>query len=310
MGSLKLLAVAGAVMIGAASTAYAGDLPPPPMPGPAYDAPLRGTVSGGGLYLRGDIGVGSYTQPNLSVLTNGLPISVPAPGSFAIVDKSLGSAAFGGVGIGYAINNWFRVDVTGEYRTGARFGAMDEVVFANAASPTGFINQRNGYNGQVSSTVFLANAYVDLGTFCQLGCLTPFLGAGVGYANNSFSGVNDTSTQFAFDPVTNTFGAPFGATQSVFRSKTKGSLAWALMAGVSYDVSKNVKLEVGYRYLNLGKAETGGLVGQSSDTLRVANLASHDFRLGMRWMLNGDCCGSPAPEPIYAPAPRPMTRKF
>ncbi len=309
MSSLRVLAVAGAVVVGAASLARAGDLPAPP-PQPIYDAPLRGTVSAGGLYLRGDIGVGSYTKPKTQVLTNGSPVTVGPPGSFAILDQSLGSAAFGGVGIGYAFNNWFRVDLTGEYRTGARFGAMDETVFANGGSPTGFVNQRNGYNGQVSSAVFLANAYVDLGTFCQLGCLTPFVGAGIGVANNTFSSVNDTSTQYIFDPTTNTFGGAFGATQSYFAEKSKASLAWALMAGVSYDVTKNVKLEVGYRYLNLGKVETGGLFGQTADTLRVRDLSSHDVRLGMRWALNGDCCSSPAPEPVYAPAPRPMIRKF
>jgi opacity protein-like surface antigen len=308
MGSLKSLAVAGAMMMATASYATAGDLPAPLPPAPGFDAPLRGTVSSGGLYLRGDIGVGAYTRPNMSVLTNGTPVAIPAPGSFAILDRSLGSAAFGGVGIGYALNNWFRFDLTGEYRAAARFGAMDQTVFANAAAvPTGFVNQRNGYNGSVSSSVFLANAYVDLGTFCQLGCVTPFLGAGIGLANNTFSSVNDTSTQFVFDPATNTFGAPFGATQSYFASKSKLDLAWAVMAGLSYDVSRNVKLEVGYRYLNMGKVETGGLVGQPTDTIRLRDLASHDFRLGMRWMLNGgDCCG--APEPVFAPAP--MVRKF
>ncbi|MCX7340540.1 MAG: outer membrane beta-barrel protein [Hyphomicrobiales bacterium] len=308
MGSLKSLAVAGAVMMATASYATAGDLPAPPPPGPGFDAPLRGTVSSAGLYLRGDIGVGAYSRPNMSILSNGAPLVVAAPGSFAILDRSLGSAAFGGVGIGYAFNNWFRLDLTGEYRADARFGAMDETVFANgAAVPTGFVNQRNGYNGSVSSSVFLANAYVDLGTFCQLGCITPFLGAGIGFANNTFSSVNDTSTQFVFDPATNTFGAPFGATQSFFASKSKVDLAWAVMAGLSYDVSRNVKLEVGYRYLNMGKVETGGLVGQPADTIRLRDLASHDFRLGMRWMLNGgDCCGSPAP--VFAPAP--MVRKF
>lgn len=308
MGSLKTLAVAGAVAIGAATYAHAGDLPPPPHPGPVFDAPLRGTVSGG-LYLRGDIGVGSIAAPNLSVLSNGHPVTVPAPGSFALIDKNIGGQAFAGVGVGYAFNNWFRVDVTGEYRAGAKFNAMDQVVFASGASPTGFINQRNGYQGSVSSTVFLANAYVDLGTFCALGCLTPFVGAGVGLSYNTFGSVNDTSTQFQFTPATNTFGGFFGATQSYFPSRSKTSLAWALMAGLSYDVSRNVKVELGYRYLNMGTVESGALFGSATtDTIRVRDLSSHDVRLGMRWALNGDCCGTPVVEPL--PMPRPMIRKY
>jgi opacity protein-like surface antigen len=309
MGSLKTLAVAGAVAFGASTYAFAGDLPPPPPPGPVFDAPLRGTVSGG-LYLRGDIGVGSFSKPKTTVLTNGTPVSVPAPGSFQILEQSLGSNAFAGVGIGYAFNNWFRVDLTGEYRAGANYSAMDEVVFGSGASPTGFINQRNGYRGSLSSMVFLANAYVDLGTFCTFGCITPFVGAGIGFANHRLSGVSDTSTQYQYTPATQTFGPFFGATQSYFASRSRTDLAWALMAGLSYDVTRNVKLEVGYRYLNMGKAESGALFGQvSRDTLRVSDLTSHDIRIGMRWMLNGgDCCGAPAPAPVFAPAP--MVRKF
>ena len=86
MGSLKSLAVAGAVMMATASYATAGDLPAPPPPGPGFDAPLRGTVSSAGLYLRGDIGVGAYSRPNMSILSNGAPLVVAAPGSFAILD--------------------------------------------------------------------------------------------------------------------------------------------------------------------------------------------------------------------------------
>ena len=43
-------------------------------------------------------------------------------------------------------------------------------------------------SGNLSSAVFLANAYVDLGTWW---CLTPFIGAGVGTARNMLSGVQD-----------------------------------------------------------------------------------------------------------------------
>lgn len=311
MSSLKVLAVAGAVVVGAVSYAQAGDLPAPPPP-PVFDAPLRGTVSAGGLYLRGDIGVGiPKEKPKLEYRQGGARF-VPAAGTaFGFLDSSLDSVAFFGAGVGYQFNNWLRFDVTGEYRTASRFAARD--VFASgprAFDPVGTVGvrQNNQLNGSISTALLMANGYVDMGTFCALGCITPFVGVGVGMARHMFSSVTDISSTTPVDAAgvgtgpSNTFSAQFAG-------KSRTNLAWALMAGASVDVSKNVKLELGYRYINMGRAETGLLAASPPNTvLRVKDIDSHDFRLGMRWALNGDCCSAPAPEPVYAPAP--MIRKF
>lgn len=60
MGSLKTLALAGGLALGASVAAHAADLayaPPPPPPEPLG---LKGTISSG-FYLRGDVGVGLQT---------------------------------------------------------------------------------------------------------------------------------------------------------------------------------------------------------------------------------------------------------
>ena len=54
-------------------------------------------------------------------------------------------------------------------------------ISAPAAAPASTIN-----HGNYSAAVFMANAYIDLGTWW---CLTPFIGAGVGGAYNPISGV-------------------------------------------------------------------------------------------------------------------------
>lgn len=315
MSSLKVLAVAGAVVVGVATSAFAGDLPAPPPP-PMYDAPLRGTVSASGLYLRGDVGVGIIKhKPDVEFRQNG-QLLVAGPGqTFGFLDQSLDSNAFFGVGIGYQFNNWLRFDVTGEYRTASRFGARDQLTTTGARifDPVGTtaVRQNNQLGGSIATTLLMANAYVDLGTFCALGCLTPYLGAGFGVANHKFSGVTDISSTTAI----NAAGVGLGPTNTFtdyFAGKSRTNMAWALMAGASVDVASNVKLELGYRYLNMGRAETGALLGGNppATVLRVKNIDSHDFRLGMRWALNGgDCCApAPAPAPVFAPAP--MVRKF
>jgi opacity protein-like surface antigen len=180
MGSLKTLALAGAMAVSVSAIARAADFPaaaPPPSPMPE----LRGTISSG-IYLRGDIGVGvtnygDYRQQEVS----------QAGGTF-IAKEDSSTTFFGGGGIGYRFNNWFRVDGTLEYRGGATVGATD-VVF----NPFIGGNQTNTYKGNLSSIVALFNAYVDLGTW---NCLTPYIGAGIGYASNRITGLTDQGLQF------------------------------------------------------------------------------------------------------------------
>lgn len=299
MSSLKVLAVAGAVVVGVANVAHAGDLPVPPPP-PHFDAPLRGTVSAGGVYLRGDIGVGST---KIGKYTSGI-YSNPAISAVSLFGQKHPTPSFVGLGVGYKFNSWFRTDVTAELRGGGQIGYTDFLTLPAAPGQT----QTNTYNGHLSSRVFMANAYVDLGTFCALGCLTPFLGAGVGVSQNTISGFTDQGVVV--------IGGGGGVTPSFAYApdRTKTSLAWALHAGVGYQINQNLTLEASYRYLNLGKAESGVLVnpfvpGNTLASVKLNDIDSHDFRLGMRWALgSGDCCGSPAPEPVFAPAP--MIRKF
>jgi opacity protein-like surface antigen len=316
MGSLKTLAVAGAAVIGASTFAFAGDLPPPPPPGPTFDAPLRGTVSASGLYLRGDIGVGVQTLKNFSQQD-----VVDARGTFVRKDDS-STVAFGGVGVGYRFNNWLRFDVTGELRTSHLFSNGDRINFTRPGGfGTGANNQftvdsqSNTYSGRVGTTLAMANAYVDLGTFCAFGCLTPFLGAGVGFANHTVSGVTDQGivNSAFYQAGTGTVFLNGTPTLGTASSRSRTNFAWALMAGVGYQVTPNVTLEVGYRYLNMGRVESGRLqnafLAETYAPVRYRSLDSHDIKIGMRWALGGDCCGAPPPEPVMV-APRPMVRKF
>jgi opacity protein-like surface antigen len=315
MVSLKTLAVAGAVLVAGAAAASAGDLPPPPPPGPAFDAPLRGTVAASGLYLRGDIGVGYQSIRNISQR------DVIAGGGTFLKDSSESNVVFGGIGIGYRFNNWFRFDVTGELRGSQPMHAQDRFIFG---TPTPFprnpllndfarTSQTNSYAANVTTQLGLANAYVDLGTFCALGCLTPFVGAGVGFARHTVSGLTDSgivNTLF-YQAGTGTVFQQSNPTLGYATSNTRTNFAWALMAGVGYNVTPNVTLEVGYRYLNMGQVRSGRIqnafIAENYEPLRARTMDSHDIRIGMRWSLNGGDCCAPVAEPFHAP---PMVRKF
>ena len=140
------------------------------------------------------------------------------------------------------------------------------------------------YDGDHSGwLVFLANAYIDLGTWW---CLTPFVGAGVG-ARLSHDSAACHDIGLISDGATG-----FGYATSDSR---KWSFAWALHAGVAYNVTNNFKVELAYRYLNMGTLRHADhrlrrdRLRRRRRTARLLHPAptidSHDLKIGMRWML-------------------------
>ncbi|MGO9134674.1 MAG: outer membrane protein [Methylovirgula sp.] len=265
-GSMQAIFLAGALAAGAASSAVAADMPLPLPPPPVVEAPVP--VQFGGWYLRGDVGAGIAQMSNLRN-------TFTTPGFVVTGDQfnagSLGDSAFIDLGVGYQFNNWFHADVTGEYRTGARYHAIESYTsFCGSLSG----NCYDDYNGNVNSAVFLANGYFDIGTWYGV---TPFVGAGIGLAYNTVNGLTDVG----MSP-----NQGFGYASS----NSTTNFAWAAMAGLSYAVTPNLKLELGYRYLDLGNVTTGVIsctntaAGGCAGEVQKFHLASQDIRLGMRWM--------------------------
>ena len=303
MGKIIALTIAGALALAPQIGNAADFLPPAPSAEPPL---LRGSVAPefSGWYLRGDVGVSinSVRSPSSDFLPG------TTPPAFAYDSKSLGSSTLFGIGVGYQFNNWFRADVTAEHRGSANYNAVASYFSAAVAPATNACSSPapggrcpDLYTGQVSSTAFLANGYFDLGTWSNL---TPYVGLGVGLANVRTSAWVDKS-------IGNTGGGYAGDT-------ARTSFAWAAMAGLSYAVTQNAKLELGYRYMDLGRVTAGAIICQPPGVLgcpqeiQKFRLASHDLRLGMRWNLS-DFGGSQqtyAPAPVYAPAPAPLTRKY
>jgi len=297
MGSLKTFALAGVMAVSASAIASAADLayaPPPPPP-----PELKGTI-GGGWYLRGDVGVGVQSYGDLDVRLNGGPV-LGAAGvtSFNTVKSKSDFTGFAGVGVGYQFNNYLRFDLTGEYRGGSING-RDQLSY-DFGTPT---DQINTYRADIASFVGLANAYIDLGTW---NCLTPYLGAGIGFANHTVNGLSDMG-------INQAVGGGANVSFAYADSATKTTVAWALMAGVSYDVTPNLKLDIGYRYLNLGDGPTMGLRGAAgllanpSSSVRFKDLDSHDIRIGMRWNFSDPSCCGPVERPVAYAAP--VVRKY
>ena len=284
------------------SAAAAADLlPPPPAmepPPPIYSADM------GGWYLRGDTGVGFSNSVSASTTPNPLNGFAPGQANDNWYNSALSEAALFDLGVGYQVNRWFRADVTGELRGGSEFSGL-EVLNVTAGPNAGF-QAADFYRAHVSSLLGMVNGYVDLGSWYGI---TPFVGAGVGVSFNRFYGGTDNGV------ISN---GGFGSSPSggVFGTGTKTDLAWALMAGFDMSVAHNLKLELGYRYLNYGKFKSGGSqclsgngnVGSFSApncgggfAIASRTLSSNDFRIGLRYYLED----SPGPAPDM-----PLVRRY
>lgn len=281
MRSVKYFMAAGAASL-MSTAALAADMPSIMPPPPAIYAPPP-IVESGGWYLRGDVGI---TSPRATNITNPLDTTLNVSGPNYIGTGLSGAGSFD-VGVGYAFNNWFRADLTAEYRNVSTLNGSVYGQFSAFGAP---FSDVDNYRADLSSFVFLANAYVDLGTWW---CITPFIGAGVGVAENHLANFRDDGLT-TFNGLT--AGTQFASTGD------KTSLAWAVHAGLAYHVNNSFTVELAYRYLDLGSAVTGstnfafsspGVLGTHAWT--VNNLTSQDLRVGLRWNL--DCCDVPPPPP-------------
>jgi opacity protein-like surface antigen len=276
MRSTRTLAAAVAAVLLAMPAARAADLPPlapPPFPVAEFS----------GWYLRGNVGMTNQQVKSLNL--------VPLPAAFAGDTLStpflnFDSSPFFGLGVGYQFNNWLRADVTGEFRSKASFHGQ-------IVDRSGGVTLPDNMTASKSEWLFLANAYVDLGTWW---CVTPFVGAGIGMSRNTIHNFMD------FGATQSGLGGGSILSTTYFDDASKWNFAWALYAGMAYQVTPAFTVEFTYRYVNLGKATTGAPHAFDGTVIPTSpfvfdNLTSNDFMLGLRWKIG---------EPDYAP---PLMRK-
>jgi opacity protein-like surface antigen len=294
--------VCAAMALGISAAAHAADMPmqmPPQVPPQYQPLPTIVEAPAGRWYLRGDVGVGmqsfsqfNYTETNASFVW---------PASWTIVQQNVSDAALFGFGLGYEFNSWLRFDVTGEYRTQAAFKATGR--YTEFCPGGGYCFDVT--SGNYSSAVFLANAYLDLGTWW---CLTPYVGFGLGGAYNMTNGMQDLGLQNSGSP-----GFGLGGSQSNL------NFAWDVQLGLTYNVTDNFKVDLSWRYLNLGSPQTAtvqcfntGSCPGAYYTLR--DMTSQDFRIGFRWMFQPVAAAGvmtavsapfSAPMVMQQPAPQP-----
>jgi opacity protein-like surface antigen len=264
------------------TAASAADLAAPYLPPQNDEYPVE---LGTGWYIRGDL---AGAQDN--------SITFGAPN---LQRTKVPNGWSAGLGAGYKFTNFLRADLTVDYRSPVQMNSslvgsqpclvgaapvLDPTTGRTIGSSPIFDMCNALGTSRLNRTHVLANAYVDLGTYWSR--FTPYVGAGVGVnviynksQINWFMG-NQLPYNIVFtDPFSN---VTFHQFQDVTRSGYAYRLAWAAMAGVAVDLTTHLKLDVGYRYLGLGRYTGMNFSG----AIVTKDLHAQEIRTGFRYVID------------------------
>lgn len=236
-----------------------------------------------GWYLRGDVGYNfSSSSSGEWDFWNQFPPPVRGVDDTLNYDKfSLKDGAAFGIGVGYRIDPTWRVDATVDYFAADIDGKTPCPSYVKASHGLNPVEDNCNYEDSSSADIWtvMANAYVDLAHY---GAFQPYIGAGIGAANVNYD-------------TWNTREVCEGCT---YTSDKEGLNSWrfamALMAGVSYDMTEQLKLDVGYRYTHItggdaygfdaaDRAPLGGAPGASGTQAKDDGFDLHTVRAGLRY---------------------------
>lgn len=265
---------AAALLAGMAMPALAADFVEPPVveAPPAqvvYDEPAFG-----GWYIRGDIDYHWSKFRDSEYITYGPPAGTAG---FATSDLK-GALSLGG-GVGYQVTRHFRTDLTFDYWFKSDFDGST-VGFCGGAPCS------SSDSTSYSALLLLANAYADLGTYNGI---TPYVGFGIGGANVKWDDLHNT----------------IGPDTTVHKGTKSWRFAYALMAGASYCLTKNLQLDAGYRYSHIDGGrmfEFAPIAGPGFDD----GFDVHEVRAGLRYQFGNGNTNCYEPEPVVAYEPEPI----
>ncbi len=262
--SIKSRILLSAMLAAPASSALAADYDAPVF----YEPPIVEEIAeyvpvevGSGWYLRGDIGYSFSTSPRgaFTYRTVGGVETNYTTGSLA------NEISFG-AGFGYRFNDLVRADLTAE-NFNVRFNGTRPTCVVAAIDCTD--------TAEMNAWSVMVNGYVDLGTFAKF---TPYVGAGAGVTYANWGTAATTTPTFPGITVAHP-GMP------------NWRFSWAAMAGVAYDVNKNLKIDLGYKYRNVAGGNMFGydaastLAGATGAEARDSGFHQHEVRLGLRYEL-------------------------
>jgi len=175
-------------------------------------------------------------------------------------------STFGGsLAVGYDLSKKLNVPVRAE---------LEYAAFSKAetkGAPEGWSAEKFEQSNSVQ-TMF-ANVYYDINTGTKF---IPYVGAGIGV------GFIRTKNSVEFYEGSDWYSS------GDIGSKTVTNFAWNIGLGLGYEITKNVALDVGYRFADLGKAKANwgawpSPSGSNDWHLSTKHIYQHQFSMGARF---------------------------
>lgn len=284
------------------------------------ELPVTKTVEiGSGWYLRGDLGYQVNTKYRSAATGGANPFVGLAPFTpgGALNKENDFSKMSASIGVGYHLNDLFRMDfnlatigLNSNSQGGVFTGGCDgtrtvttinyvagvPVLPGTTTSGADSVDCGGGITVKNSMYLGMLNGYVDLGTFAGF---TPYVGGGLGVAytkqtatatgrcsgsqvTSGVAGVSQTTNTFVCDNQTS-YTAPAADVALLAYKEDQWSLAYALNAGVGYQVAKNLTLDVGYQFTSAPDAMYANFNG--TNITRHKGINVHEVRVGLRYDL-------------------------
>jgi len=206
-------------------------------------------------YLRVDGGISNTVDNNGTIIDGGANIY-----TIDVLPHTGGRVQ---AGFGAKLSEFLRTDVTLSYRD--NLASTDTVTLA---SGTVFPTSLGNHN--TSNTTTLLNVYVDpFAVFgMDTGAFSPYVQGGIGWARNTTKNMKFSSATID------------GATHDNF--------AWQIGAGLNYTLSDHWKIDLSYRYLDMGQARGSKdfINGVTPATLKQEtrfDLQSHEVMFGLQY---------------------------
>ena len=262
-----------------------------------YVAPMPVSAPASPCYVRGDLGYSWSNSPTIKwpvhkdVVTRdydvwGNLVEISRTSTYltdAVQGASLDNTwmAEAGVGCSFGGSRGWRIEGMLGYHgkrdlTGTP--ATYTVTYVDPVPPPPPDTYNDPLHSSIKTYTAMMNVYKDFGNF---GGFIPYVGAGIGVAYNMMDEVYFTGNPFLVNRI---------------HGKNDISFAWALMAGVGYQISNRAILDFGYRYIDMGSAssERHDNAGFINPRVTVDDITAHELKVGLRYHFGGlDCCATP-----------------
>lgn len=255
----------------------AGAAVPVPAPAPIPDVATGWYVRIDAAYSQGDVSKYRSTDPRVDAIRG---------------DSYVDNFPRYGIGFGYQLNKWLRADITLDQRNDVNSRGTGQVNYTLPNANGGISQMRDTFSDSFvsSNSTGLINAYVDMPVSHTF---TPYIGAGIGFVRHQLKGRLYSRSTDCIDTVDCDFvgGAPAPGPLGISSVNTTAggvdyALAAALMAGFTYKVWDNTKIDLGYRWLHLAGTTFVGRSTGVVENLKIPDMNLHEVRVGLRYDLN------------------------